>query len=316
VLAFAASGTAAPPVKPGVPRVIATAGLVLGADVEPEKELDPERSRRFDRGSALAAAGSAALLRERPGVETGLVLGTAFGNVERTMGFLARARERGPRQVPPAEFPHLVPSAPAGNASVYAGLTGPVFAVGDLGQTGEAAIAAGCELIELGAAERLVVGAIAPRDAIVERVLGPLLEPSGFTAASRGTGAGLVLLEAEWGARAGVVVLASCRGSYDVPGLSGLPAMAPSAASASLVLLAAASRQARDALEQSSWAGVARRELTAEHGYHEALGALALAEAVRVLQDEGSGVDTALVLAGDVRNFTAILLSRSSGASE
>jgi 3-oxoacyl-[acyl-carrier-protein] synthase II len=316
VLAFAASGTAAPPVKPGVPRVIATAGLVLGADVEPEKELDPERSRRFDRGSALAAAGSAALLRERPGVETGLVLGTAFGNVERTMAFLARARERGPRQVPPAEFPHLVPSAPAGNASVYAGLTGPVFAVGDLGQTGEAAIAAGCELIELGAAERLVVGAIAPRDAIVERVLGPLLEPSGFTAASRGTGAGLVLLEAEWGARAGVVVLASCRGSYDVPGLSGLPAMAPSAASASLVLLAAASRQARDALEQSSWAGVARRELTAEHGYHEALGALALAEAVRVLQDEGSGVDTALVLAGDVRNFTAILLSRSSGASE
>jgi 3-oxoacyl-[acyl-carrier-protein] synthase II len=314
VLAFAGSGTLPPPLRASMPRVIARAGLVLGAEVEPEKALDLERSRRFDRGSALAAAGAAALLHDRPGAETGLVLGTAFGNVERTMAFLARARERGPRQVPPAEFPHLVPSAPAGNASVYAGLTGPVFAVGDLGQTGEAAIAAGCELIELGAAERLVVGAIAPRDAIVERVLGPLLEPSGFSTAARGAGAGLVLLEAAHAPPQGVVVVESYRGGYELPGLSGLPSLPPSVTA--LVLLAAASRPARDALEQSSWAGVPRRELVAEHGYHEALGALALAEAVSVLQDEGSRVETALVLAGDSRAFTAILLSRGSAASE
>jgi 3-oxoacyl-[acyl-carrier-protein] synthase II len=314
VLAFAGSATKAPPLERALPRVVATAGVVFGADVEPEKQLDPERSRRFDRGSALAAAGCAALLGERPGVETGLVLGTAFGNVERTMAFLARARERGPRQVPPAEFPHLVPSAPAGNASVYASLTGPVFSVGDLAQTGEAAFAAGCELIELGAAERLVVAAIAPRDAIVERVLGPLLEPAGFAPASRGAGAGLVLLEADYGARDGVVVLGSYRGSYNHLGLPGVPDVQQPAAA--LVLLAAASREARGALEQSGWAGVQRRELTAEHGYHEALGALALAEAVRLLQDTSSRVEMTLVLAGDARFFTAMLLSRSSAASD
>jgi 3-oxoacyl-[acyl-carrier-protein] synthase II len=312
VLAFAASGTKAPPLARAVPRVVARGGLAFGADVEPEKQLDPERSRRFDRGSALAAAGSAALLGEHPGAETGLVLGTAFGNVERTMTFLARARERGPRQVPPAEFPHLVPSAPAGNASVYAGLTGPVFAVGDLAQTGEAAFSAACELIELGAAERLVVAAIAPRDAIVERVLGPLLEPAGFAAASRGVGAGVVLLEADHGSKDGVVVLGRYRGSYDHPGVSGLPDVKQSATA--LVLLAAASREARGVLEQSGWAGVQRRELTVEHGYHEALGAVALAEAVRVLQDASSRVELALVLAGDSRFFTAILLGRGSAS--
>jgi 3-oxoacyl-[acyl-carrier-protein] synthase II len=312
VLAFAGAATRAPLLERKVPRVLAIGAVVLGADAEPEGQLDPERSRRFDRGSALAAAGATALLDEHPGGETGLVLGTAFGNVERTMAFLARARERGPRQVPPAEFPHLVPSAPAGNASVYAGLTGPVFAVGELAQTGEAAFAAGCDLIELGAAERLVVAAIAPQDAIVERVLGPLLEPAGVAAAARGAGAGLVLLEADHGSKDGVVVLGRYRGSYQHPGLAGLPALTRPA----LVLLAAASREARGALDQSGWASVPRRELTAEHGYHEALGALALAEAVRVLQDAGSSVEKALVLAGDTRFFTAILLSRSSAASD
>jgi 3-oxoacyl-[acyl-carrier-protein] synthase II len=310
VLAFAAADSSPPPSGAGSwPRVTVSGQIALGADVEPEKQLDPERSRRFDRGSALAAAGSAQLV-SAAGVSTGLVLGTAFGNVERTMAFLTRARERGPRQVPPAEFPHLVPSAPAGNASVYAALTGPVFAVGDLALSGEAAFSAGCDLIELGVAARVVVGAVAPRDAIVERVLGPVLEPGGFAVGERGAGAGFVLLEAlPAGDTADVVVLGRYRGGYTQAGLVGVPQ--PPAARASVVLGAMGS-EVRAALSQSAWADVTCCELSEQHRFHEALGALALAEATRQLRDGVGGIEQALVLSGDSRFFSAILLGRGA----
>lgn len=310
VLAFAAADSAGPAAAGATARRVAVAGqLSLGADAEPEKQLDPERSRRFDRGSALAAAGSAELSAQpsASSTETGLVLGTAFGNVERTMAFLARARERGPRQVPPAEFPHLVPSAPAGNASVYAALTGPVFAVGDLGLTGEAAFAAGCDLIELGVASRLVVGAVAPHDAIVERVLGPLLEPGESEARERGVGAGFVLLEAlAPDVAAAVVVSGRYRGSYTGAGLAAIPA--PVDARRARVVLGAAGLEARKALALSAWNDVPRRELTEQHRYHEALGALAIAEGARELREGAVGVDQVLVLSGDSRFFSAVLL--------
>ncbi len=308
VLAFAAPDSAAPPApRTAALRVAVSGQLALGADAEPEKQLDPERSRRFDRGSALAAACSAELLAQPNATETGLVLGTAFGNVERTMAFLARARERGPRQVPPAEFPHLVPSAPAGNASVYAALTGPVFAVGDLALTGEAAFAAGCDLIELDVAARLVVGAVAPHDVIVERVLGPLLEPGESEARERGAGAGFVLLEAlAPDAAAGVVVLGRYRGSYTEAGLAVVPA--PVDVRRARVVLGAMGREARTLLALSAWSDVSRRELAEQHRYHEALGALAVADAVRELQDDAVNVDQVLVFSGDSRFFSAIVL--------
>jgi 3-oxoacyl-[acyl-carrier-protein] synthase II len=311
VLAFAAADSAAPP-APEAPslRLGVLGHAELGAEAEPEKQLDPERSRRFDRGSALAAGGSAELAARRRAPETGLVLGTAFGNVERTMAFLARARERGPRHVAPAEFPHLVPSAPAGNASVYANLTGPVFAVGDLALTGEAAFAAGCDLIELGVTQSLVVGAVAPHDAIVERVLGPLLESGDFETTERGAGAGFVLLEAlPPEAAASVLVLGRYRGGYEGPGLSVVPA--PGEAGRARVVLGAACGEARAALARSVWSAVPCRELTERHRYHEALGALALVDAARELRDDATHVDRVLVLSGDSRFFNAILLGRA-----
>src|SRR5690606_775618 len=92
--------------------------------LEPLAELDPARTRRFDRASALVTLGATRALASAglspSGV--GLVAGTAFGNVERSVAFLRRLFERGPRFASPAEFPHLVPSAPSGNASIYAGL--------------------------------------------------------------------------------------------------------------------------------------------------------------------------------------------------
>jgi hypothetical protein len=224
------------------------------------------------------------------------------------MAFLGRARERGPRLAPPAEFPHLVPSAPAGNASVYAGLTGPVFAVSALAQSGEAAFAAACELIELGVAERIISGAVAPHDAIVERVLGPLLDPSGFGAAARGVGAGFTLLLELGRARASGSVLAEVL-SRSTPVLSqetGLGLAEPEPGKRCCVLLGVAGPELRAALERSAWGRVARVDLASIHGYHEALGAVALAAAAElVAQGQHERV---LVLSAVASSVTATLL--------
>jgi hypothetical protein len=109
VLAFSERQCPPPASVAPVTRVAVIATAQLHDHSQPEKSLDAERSRRFDAASSMAAAGTAALAASIPsGGETGLVLGSAFGNVERTMAFLSRGRERGTRHVPPAEFPHLV----------------------------------------------------------------------------------------------------------------------------------------------------------------------------------------------------------------
>jgi 3-oxoacyl-[acyl-carrier-protein] synthase II len=312
VLAFAEAGRRAPEHFIEPRRVSVRSGVVFGADAEPDKLLDPERSRRFDRASALAALGaeqlSATLESATQRAETGLILGTAFGNVERTMAFLARAHARGPRHVPPAEFPHLVPSAPAGNASIYSGLRGPVFAVSDLARSGEAAFALGCELIELGAVDQLVVGAVAPRDAIVERVLGPLLEPAGFCARARGDGAGFTLLSAESSEHAPEVLR-----HLLIELESALPPELPPPSGKSLTILSVATAEVRAWLARSSWADAPQLELAEAHGYHEALGAIALSHAAgALLRGE---IEQALVVSGDAQVLSAFLLGRRRSAA-
>ena len=313
VLAFSERQRSAPPERKST-RVAVVASAQLDARSQPDKLLDAERSRRFDAGSALAAAGAARLASAGAGTEatsalsTGFVLGSAFGNVERTMAFLSRARERGPRLAPPAEFPHLVPSAPAGNASVYAGLTGPVFAVSALAQSGEAAFAAACELIELGVAERIVAGAVAPRDAIVERVLGPLLDPSGFGAAARGEGAGFALVSVLEQARASGLALAEVlqRFSGVLSQEAGLGLPEPEPGKRAGIVLGAAGRELRAALEHSGWGRAPRVDLAARDGYHDALGAVALAVAADLVAQ--GKLERALVLSGTGQAVAATLL--------
>jgi 3-oxoacyl-[acyl-carrier-protein] synthase II len=312
VLALAAPNTPAPPAPPRARRAALVAAARLDAATELQKDLDPVRSRRFDRASSFASVGATLALAGREPSATGLVLGTAFGNVERTMAFLTRAEQKGPRYVAPAEFPHLVPSAPAGNASVYAGLSGPVFAVSDLAQSGEAAFCVGVELIELGVAERVLVGAVAPRDAIVERVLGPLYEASNPDAKQRGEGAGVVLLEACESAPTGAVSVLSGRFAGPLEAGSRLEALPPPAAGAQQrVLLAASSLALREALERSAWAGVARTDLAAEYGYHEALGAVGLALACELLAVDVASV---LLLSGTAVAYQALLLEQTAVA--
>ncbi|HMJ11253.1 MAG TPA: beta-ketoacyl-[acyl-carrier-protein] synthase family protein [Polyangiaceae bacterium] len=259
----------------------------LGADAEPVVVpdplalLEPAKSRRFDASSALVTLGAEQALADgaAPAAETGLVCGTAYGNVQRSVAFLRRVSERGPRLASPADFPHLVPSAPSGNASIYLGLTGPVTSVSDLGTSAEAAVELGISFIRSGLAERVIAGAAEPADPFIARVLSPLHVHK--NAPARGQGAGWVLLEsapaaAHRGARV-YARIATWIAEWSTPqaALRALPA--PQGSDTERVLCANVDPELIAVLDESSWGRVARSEIAARAGEHEALGGVALA---------------------------------------
>lgn len=147
---------------------------------QPLEHLDPARSRRFDRRTALLAVTAAPLaerIRER--AELAVVLGSVFDNVERTVAFLRRIAGRGARYAAPAEFPHLVPSSPSGNLSIYFRAGGPAFNLSSLDETGEQALSCAYELLRARRCRAALAGAASARDAVVEQVLGPLYSRGG-----------------------------------------------------------------------------------------------------------------------------------------
>ena len=279
--------------------------------VDPLSRLDPARSRRFDRAAALVSLGAKSALesagRDRAGV--GLVSGTAFGSVERSVEFLRRVAERGPKLASPAEFPHLVPSAPAGNASIYLGLTGPVLGVSDLSTSAEAAVAVAADWVELGLADAIIAGSAEPWDAVVARVLGPLCENS--SSDERGEGAGFVVLEAAGAleARRGcpLAVLVHRAESWDDDGrlLAGVPA--PRRSERALVLIGAGEGMGA-LLENTAWGAVERRHLSTGAGTHDALGGFALASGAALVAS--GAADEVLTLGGARGRSYAFVLGR------
>jgi 3-oxoacyl-[acyl-carrier-protein] synthase II len=254
-------------------------------ELDPLALLDPLRSRRFDRTAALATAvveralGDAGLATSG----TGLVMGTAFGSVERSVRFVQKAVLGGPRVASPAEFPHLVVSAASGNASIYLGLRGPVFAVSDRETSAESALGAAVALLSLGQAEAFAAGAVEAFDAVVEAIHPRLGRATGATA--RGEGAAFVVVEREAAALArGARLLARVEGPFAFAveqGSGGLAA--PANPERSMVVTAALRRDQETFLDRSSWAGCRRRSVLSASGHHEAAGGFALCAAVSLV---------------------------------
>lgn len=165
----------------------------------PDGALHPERARRLDRASRLAAVLAEGALGSRgdDGGDTALVLGIAFGAVDATAEFMRRLRDKGARLVRPADFPSLVPSSPAGHVSIYLGLRGPAFVVADLGVSGECAVAQAWELVASGEVARACAGAVEEKSAIVEGALSAVFGGAG--GAARGEGGAALVLEADTG---------------------------------------------------------------------------------------------------------------------
>lgn len=248
--------------------------------VEPQRpwveSLEAARSRRFDPASAMMTVGAGETLREvaRPDKEVGLVAGSAYGNVERSVAFLQRLFRQGPRFASPADFPHLVPSAAVGNASIYHQLVGPVLAVADLMTSAESAFAVALSLLEDEQADAIVSASVEPRDGVVERVLGPLCLDQPPEGTRRGEGGSFVLL-ARGREPGGVEVVywsdAAQPGSLPIP------------AGARSVVVRSGGAENEAFVAASGWRGVRSIAPAMDGIPHEARGGFALAHAVALL---------------------------------
>jgi 3-oxoacyl-[acyl-carrier-protein] synthase II len=258
----------------------------LGLPLSPLDLLDAARSRRFDREACLVTVGAEAALgaaratsgQIRAPSEIGLVVGTAFGNVERTAAFLRAAIDKGPRRAPPAEFPHLLPSASSGNASIYLSLSGPVLSTSDLEATAEAAVSIACDWIEIGLSPCIIAGSADPHDTLVAKVLGPVCERETGHPRSEGS-AWLVLEPADLALARGVRPYALVRRRYEVPvsTLGTARLHAPEGPGRSLVVSSRDTGFIDTLLDRSGWSRVARRLTAPRTGFHEGAGAFALA---------------------------------------
>ncbi|HET9959042.1 MAG TPA: beta-ketoacyl-[acyl-carrier-protein] synthase family protein [Polyangiaceae bacterium] len=293
---------------------------VLPDATDPFEGLDPERSRRFDRSAAaltraaeqLGASRSAAEVARglesegvlaRSGPEgsargvlgRGLVVGAAYGNVERSLRFLDRLHAAGPKAVAPAEFPQLVPSASAGSVSTYMGLTGPVFSVCDGIKSASLAVESALAMLELGLCSSLWCGAAATRDAVVRELF-----PSVCPALQLAEGELSVLVElarrtpeTEPGALARVVGHGACAGRHDADAIE--PWAPPKPTWPAHLFIADLDGSLGELVARSAWARVSQEDLLAG-GFRETLGIHALALAAQAISREPS---QALILCGD-----------------
>ena len=281
------------------------------------------KTRRFDRRAQTAVLGALGLANQAPdaaaaaveAADTGLVLGTAYGSLQRTLVFLSDLSTKGPRRVSPAEFPHLLPSAAGGNTSVALGLRGPVFTVLDGPNTSEAALDVAIGSVLLGLAPRMIAGAAQTHDATVD--LGLRGEPaSGADGASARSAEQAEQEEGAWirfetesdaiargvplHAWISVVLATDCDDNEDVAGklvrsLSVQALPSPRSAERSVVLASGESGAlgARCMLECSSWRSVSIRSLPFDTGTGEAAGVRLVAFALDLLAR--GEVDEALV---------------------
>jgi 3-oxoacyl-[acyl-carrier-protein] synthase II len=304
-------------------------------DASPDALLDPIRARRLDRSARLGAVTVCRALADA-GVghaEAGIVLGSAFGNVDGSAAFMHRIFERGPRSASPAEFPNLVPSSPVGHTSIYLGLRGPSFATADLATSGESAFVQAVQLVAAGEAACVVGGAVEPKSDIVERVLAALFAHRGSQAgAARDDIAAALVVEDEAAVRARggramarvrqVVEWRGPRGEAVTSHQAGSSAAHPRRTDDAKVALAQLLPPPRDApaevvlvraiegadelLSGSAWSAAARFVCAPAVGESDALGAVALAVgAARVAQGRAGGV---LVLGlARARGYAAVL---------
>jgi 3-oxoacyl-[acyl-carrier-protein] synthase II len=267
--------------------------------------LDPDRSRRFGRASALVVATAERALAGsgKEPAATGLVVGSAFGDVERSVRYLQKVLGQGPKFASPAEFPQLVASTGSGNASIYLGLTGPCLSVSEFGTSGESAVSVALSLLELGLGDAILAGAAEAHDGIVDAVLG----------GKRGEGGGFVVLETARSAASRACVplarLVEHRAHRGDAARIFSDLNAPSAAAC--IVSGRLPSPVLGALSRSAWQAVPVRSLPAEVGYHEALGALALA--VAVAEVALGRVSEALVVTADVDTVYVTQLARWAG---
>jgi 3-oxoacyl-[acyl-carrier-protein] synthase II len=281
------------------------------------EHLDVARARRIDRGGRLvtvlvqrALADAKIALEGDAALEVGALIGAAFAGVEASTAFIRRFVDKGAAMAPPADFPNLVPSSPAGHASIYLGMRGVVLNFADLGATPESAVASALELTASGNAGALVAGSFEEATPIIDLCIGPVTSgPRG----RRSEGGSVVVVESRAHARArGAHVRAevtwwrSWRGDPPKP----LAEVAPPSGT-SIILSARDGARVADAIAGSSWENVPRLALAPRTGDHEGAGGFALTTAAAWI--DAQKYETVLVVGEAPDRTIAFVLSASEG---
>jgi 3-oxoacyl-[acyl-carrier-protein] synthase II len=216
---------------------------------------------------------------------------------------------QGPKFASPAEFPQLIASTGSGNASIYLGLSGPCLSVSAFEGSGESAVSVAISLIEQGLGTSLLAGAAEAHDAIVDAVLGDA------RGVRRGEGGGFVVLEALPGAlERGHLPLAIVAEQRSIPGVAAaeFAALAPPP-DAACVVTGCLPPSVLAGLAGSTWRGAKRFDLLERLGFHEAIGAVALA--VAVAEVAAGGAEQALVVNADLDRVYITRLERYRGSA-
>jgi 3-oxoacyl-[acyl-carrier-protein] synthase II len=288
--------------------------FALDAAVDPDAHLDATKARRLDRAARLGAVAVDHLIAQSgaPTVDTGLLLGSAFANVDPSAAFMRRIFEKGARAASPAEFPNLVPSASVGHVSIYTGLHGPAFATADLEASGESAFVQAAQLVRAAEAPRIIAGAVEPRSGIVQRVLSTLFEQApSLAGAMRADLAVAILVELEEEARArGARILARIEQvlEWRGDGRGALASLRGPRSRRAQVLLPRASEEADRVLASTPWKEWERAVCAPVLGESDALGAVAIA--VAAARIGAAVVEEALILGlAKGRGFAIVLAS-------
>ncbi|MEP7126757.1 MAG: beta-ketoacyl-[acyl-carrier-protein] synthase family protein, partial [Byssovorax sp.] len=278
----------------------------------PEDHLDPGRARRLDERAArltatVAHALGTAVLPDRARV--GLVNGVGLRALE-TAQFLAPIFEQGWRAGKPAIFPSLLLSSPAGHASVYLGLHGPVFTTSDLAASPGTAVACAADLIVAGEADAVVASGGTAVDRLFDQALGPACLDSATWRAPRTEGTSAVVIETEeHAASRGVGAIAVLAGWWSGVTLKEWLPPAPAQSARAIVVLSREDETLVAYLGERGWAGARVILVAPRSGDHEAVGGIALAAAVGALA--AGRVDEALVVERTPGRWTATLLGRA-----
>ena len=120
--------------------------------------------RRMPRLTQLTVvAAKQALAEAKPpydSTRTGVVLGTGLGTLDETMSFVSGYVADGPEAASPMTFPVSVMNAAAGQLAVECKLRGVNSTVNHRDHSPLSALAMGCDMLELGRADALLVGGV------------------------------------------------------------------------------------------------------------------------------------------------------------
>jgi 3-oxoacyl-(acyl-carrier-protein) synthase len=129
--------------------------------------MSPMKARKMDRCSQFSVAATGLALKDAgidlKGIDpqrVGIALGSGFCGLANSAEFLSGYFTGGVEGLMPMLFPNTVPNAPASNASIEHGFTGPNVTVVQRFCSAESALLLACRFIEEGRADVMLAGGV------------------------------------------------------------------------------------------------------------------------------------------------------------